>query len=295
MTSFKLSLLASSLILAASAFSTPAFATNNSVNLANTMNTIHQKIDDRIAELREYASDESNVIIQDQTRYIKVNNSQYELTQDNYIMFDLPSSYTDGTAFRNVFNFIDDDWEISWYGFGMVLVNKVYGNYNYGNGCLIEYGPRGDVYTPTGSKHLVIETASCGVEEGETLTEKSFLGEGRKLDYSTFGYESADNFSPESVAINRDKVYVGNVHSSFSKIERFDLKTQQALPAITGFTLNGIDETYRVVSDVTEHNGRLYVASLSSNRVDIYDTTNNDNIVMSLGTAHGRVTPLIKH
>ncbi|GGI77830.1 hypothetical protein GCM10007978_14380 [Shewanella hanedai] len=284
MTSFKLSLLASSLILAASAFSTPAFATNNSVNLANTMNTIHQKIDDRIAELREYASDESNVIIQDQTRYIKVNNSQYELTQDNYIMFDLPSSYTDGTAFRNVFDFIDDDWEISWYGFGMVLVNKIYGNYNYGNGCLIEYGPRGDVYTPTGSKHLVIETASCGVEEGETLTEKSFLGEGRKLDYSTFGYESADNFSPESVAINRDKVYVGNVHSSFSKIERFDLKTQQALPAITGFTLNGIDETYRVVSDVTEHNGRLYVASLSSNRVDIYDTTNNDNIVMSLGT-----------
>ncbi len=284
MTSFKLSLLASSLILAASAFSTPVFATNNSVNLANTMNTIHQKIDERIAELREYASDESNVIIQDQTRYIKVNNTQYEITQDNYIMFDLPSSYTDGTAFRNVFNFIDDDWEISWYGFGMVLVNKVYGNYNYGNGCLIEYGPRGDVYTPTGSKHLVIEIASCGVEEGETLTEKSFLGEGRKLDYSTFNYESADNFSPESVAMNHDKVYVGNVHSGFSKIERFDLKTQQALPAITGFTLNGVNETYRVVSDVTEHNGRLYVASLSSNRVDIYDTTNNDNIVMSLGT-----------
>jgi hypothetical protein len=285
MPSFKLTRLASSLILTASAFTIPTFASSyDTASMTNTMTTLHQKMDERIAELREYASNENNVIIQDEKRYIQVNNAQYEINQDNYLLFNFPEPYTDETAFRNVFSFIDSDWELSWYDQGMVAVNKLFGNYDYGNGCLIEYGPEGNVSSPTGLTHLAIETASCGVKEDETLIETSFLGQGNKLNYATFGYENASDFKPESVAMTNHKVYVGNTHSSYSRIERFDLKTQQALPAITGFTLNGVNETYRIVSDVTEHNGRLYVASLSSNRVDIYDTTNNDNIVMSLGT-----------
>lgn len=285
MKSFKLNLLAGSMALAASTLATSAFATGyDSVSLAKSVTAIHQQMDARIAELREYASNDSNVIVQDNKRFINVNNTQYQINQDNYILFDFPRPFTDETAFRNVFDFLDSDWELTWYDLGMVAVNKVFGNYDYGNGCLIEYGPEGNVSSPTGLTHLAIETASCGLKEGELLKEISFLGEGSKLDFATFGYEQANDFAPESVAMTRDKVYVGNTHGGFSKIERFDLKSQQALPAITGFSLNGVNETYRVVSDVTEHKGRLYVASLSSNRVDIYDTNNNDEIIMSLGT-----------
>jgi hypothetical protein len=284
--SFKLKLFASSIVLAASTFTAPVLANGyDSTSLAKTVTNVHQQIEQRIADLKEYAADEGNVMIEDDKRYIKVNNTQYQINQDNYIMFELPSPFIDETNFRNVFDFIDNDWELTWDDSGMVAVNKVFGNYDYGNGCLIEYSPQGDVYTPSGStEHLMVETASCGVKEGESLTAKSFLGEGRKLDYTTFGYENAGDFSPESVAMNRNKVYVGNTHGGFSRIDRFDLKNQQALSPITGFSLNGVNETYRIVSDVAEHNGRLYVASLSSNRVDIYDTTNNDAIIMSLGT-----------
>lgn len=273
------------LIIGSALLSSNAFATEVSSNtFSDTVISIHKKMDERLTELREYASDESNVIIQGEKRFINVNGMQYEINQDNYILFDFPMPFTDETAFRNVFDFIDNDWELTWYDLGMVAVNKVFGNYDYGNGCLIEYGPEGNVSSPTGLTHLAIETSSCGLKEGEALKEIAFLGKGSKLDYATFGYQQEGDFAPETVAMTRDKVYVGNVHGGFSKIERFDLKKQQALPAITGFTLNGVNETYRVVSDVTEHNGRLYVASLSSNRVDIYDTTNNDEIIMSLGT-----------
>ncbi|EEY38126.1 hypothetical protein [Vibrio mimicus] len=122
-----------------------------------------------------------------------------------------------------------------------------------------------------------------------TVTETfslSYLGNSFKLNHSTFGYATESEFAPESIAINNNILYVGNTAKKDEKsnIDRYDLVNKRALSPITGFTLNGKAETIRVVSDITVHNDRLYMASLSSNRVDIYDTKNNNQIIMSLGT-----------
>ncbi|WP_114765766.1 YncE family protein [Vibrio rhodolitus] len=271
-------------LLIGSALLTGVAQANDNQTFTNELRDTHSQIQQRINELRKYAEDENNVIVKDGERFIEVNGIEYQINQDNYIKFDLPMPFTDEGLFRNVFDFLSDDWELSWYHFGMVAVNKIYGNYDYGNGCLIEYGPEGDVHSPSGITHLSLEDYTCALEEGESLTKIKFLGTGETLTYADFGYQSENDFVPESVALSNGKVYAGNTHSGFSHIARYDLKNEQALAPITGFSLNGVNETYRVVSDVTEHDGRLYVASLSSNRVDIYDTNNNDQIIMSLGT-----------
>ena len=247
--------------------------------------TIYNKVNDKIEQIRLLAQDENNIVIIDGQRNISINGINYRLNDDNYIQFDFPTpTFTDETRFRNVFDFIGSDWELTWYDLGIVMVNKIFGNYDYGNGCLIEYSPNNLIATPVGDSHLVIETASCAIEDNEKLSITQFLGSAKKLDFSSFGYQQARDFAPESIAVMNDKVYVGNTNSTFSRVDRFDLKTQQPLTPITGFTKNGVAETYRIVSDITEHNNRLYVASLSSNRVDIYDTQNDDQIIMSLGT-----------
>ncbi|PTB33077.1 YncE family protein [Photobacterium phosphoreum] len=245
---------------------------------------IYNKVNNRIEEIRLLAQDENNIVIINGQRNISINDINYRVNDDNYIQFDFPEpTFTDETKFRNVFDFIGSDWELTWYDLGIVIVNKVFGNYDYGNGCLIEYSPNNIISMPSGDTRVVIETSSCAIEDNEKLSITQILSASKKLDYSTFGYQQANDFSPESIAVTNGKVYVGNANSAFSRIERFDLKTQKTLAPITGFTKNGVAETYRIVSDVSEHNNRLYVASLSSNRVDIYDT-NNDSIIMSLGT-----------
>ncbi len=205
----------------------------------------------------------------------------------NYLNFNLPFPYHNEEAYRHVFKFFDNDWQLMDYGRGVNAVNRIYGNYDGANGqtCELGYQPyaSGAHFDPARVFTKVVE--GCATEEGESHEQVRYLGKSTKLNYETFGYASESEFAPESVAVSNGKVYAGNTLSAFSHIVRYDLKTQRALPPITGFTFNGTQETYRVVSDVTEHNGRLYVASLSSNRVDIYDTR-DDSIIMSLGTGH---------
>lgn len=255
------------------------------VEYQNEMNLMFQKMQDRVTELRDYASDANNVINENGKRYILVDGMRFEIDAMNYLNFDLPIPYNNDKALRHVFPFFDNDWLLMEYGRGLNAVHRLYGTMeaNIGQGCMLEYNPysSGAFFDPT--RVFVKEVDGCALEEGESHEQLAFLGKSTKLNFETFGYASENEFMPESVALGNGKVYVGNTHSNFSHILRYDLKTQRALPPITGFTLNGRQETYRVVSDVTEHNGRLYVASLSSNRVDIYDTQ-DDTIIMSLGT-----------
>ncbi|MGF1686515.1 hypothetical protein L4C36_07435 [Photobacterium japonica] len=249
------------------------------------MQTMHRMMNERIEALRAYASDEKNVIQRDGRRFIMVEDREYEIGKDNYLYFDIPRPFHNEEIFRHIFGFFNEDWELTLYERGMVAVNRIYGNYDYGNGCLMEYNPSHPFTSAEGSKTpFSLEISTCQVDEGRSHQTLRYLGKGTPLTHETFGYAQSGDFAPESVALHGDKVYVGNTNSGFSRIDRYDMRTQKALAPITGFTLNGKEETYRVVSDVTEHNGRLFVASLSSNRVDIYDLNNNDQIIMSLGT-----------
>ncbi|GAL03907.1 hypothetical protein JCM19237_2058 [Photobacterium aphoticum] len=246
---------------------------------------MHRMMNERIEALREYASHEENILHRNDRRFIMVDGREYEVGKNNYLYFDIPRPFHNEEMFRHIFGFFNEDWELSLYERGMVAVNRIYGNYDYGNGCLMEYNPSRPFTAADGTQTpFSLEISTCQVDEGRSHQQLRYLGKGTQLTHETFGYAQSADFVPESVALHGDKVYVGNTNSGFSRIDRYDMRTQKALPPITGFTLNGQEETYRVVSDVTEHNGRLFVASLSSNRVDVYDLNNNDEIIMSLGT-----------
>ena len=132
----------------ASLLSANVYAINSDaeqIYFKSTSEALHQKIVNKINELHVYASDINNIITENGRRQIEVNGMKYYITDDNYIFFDLPKPFLDETAFRNVFDFIDSDWELTWTEGGVVVVNKLFGNYDYGNGCLMEYYPKGTV------------------------------------------------------------------------------------------------------------------------------------------------------
>ncbi|MGL5947504.1 MAG: carbohydrate-binding protein, partial [Aeromonas sp.] len=101
-----------------------------------------QAMSDRLQVLRAQAQRNDGVVLKEGNRYLDVNGTHYRLNADNYVLFDMPSpDFFDETALRNIFTSFDLDWELTWYDNGVVAVNKLFGNYDYGNGCLLEYKP----------------------------------------------------------------------------------------------------------------------------------------------------------
>ncbi|PAR32720.1 hypothetical protein [Vibrio metoecus] len=74
-----------------------------------------------------------------------------------------------------------------------------------------------------------------------------------------------------------------------------DAKTGSMLGQIEGIQQGSSMSTYRRINELYIDNNLLYVASLSSNRVDIFDLDNNHQHVMSLGTGHHSGTNSLLH
>lgn len=266
-----------------SLLSANAIATNNDVEqtyFKSTSEAIHQNIVNKIDELQVYASDTNNVIIENGKRKIEVNGEKYYITDDNYIFFDMPRPFLDETAFRNVFDFIDDDWELTWYEGGMVVVNKHFGNYDYGNGCLMEYYPDGTVDV-NGATHVALETTSCKVNNFETTQQY----------FSNGSFITAEQLGVETLAITaveryQDKLFVTqDTNPAFVTI--LDVNTKEVIGRIEGVDTPRGYQAYNRINEISITDGRLYVSSLSSNRVDIFDLENNNELVVSLGSGTG--------
>ncbi|KLV07152.1 hypothetical protein ABT56_06275 [Photobacterium aquae] len=267
----------------ASLLSVNAYASNNDAEqqyFKATSEEVHQNIVNKIEDLRRYASDDNNVIVENGTRKIEVNGVKYALTDDNYISFDIPKPFNNETAFRNVFDFIDTDWELTWYHGGMVAVNKVFGNYDYGNGCLMEYYPKGTV-DANGPTHVLLETASCSVNDFETTQQY----------FSNGTFITAEQLGIDSLAITaieryQDKLFITqDTNPAFITI--FDMTTQSVIGRIEGIDSDRGFQPYNRINELAIHNNLLYVSSLSSNRVDIFDLDNNNSLVVSLGSGTG--------
>lgn len=137
-----------------------AHANTNIPYFEKTSQNIYQNIQNKLNEVKLLAENSSNIIIgEGGQRYIKINNTRYRLNNDNYVLFDFPASFTDESSFRNVFDFIPSEWELTWNDLGVVMVNTQFGNYDYGNGCLIEYMPAATQLDA--DTRVIIETASC--------------------------------------------------------------------------------------------------------------------------------------
>lgn len=130
------------------------------------------------------------------------------------------------------------------------------------------------------------------VDDGKLQTKKNFkiqvveekelevksLMEMNKIDLSSI---SKDIANPDSIAVDEKYIYIAN-DTAQGSIFIIDKNTGKLIKTISMVEKDGKSYTYNHVSDIYVANGRLYVASLSSNRVDIINTS-TFSLITSLG------------
>ena len=147
-------------VMSTLAMTSQAHANTNNPYFEQTSQSIYQQIQNKLNDIKSLAENNNNIIIDDaKQRYIEINNTRYRLNSDNYVLFDFPTTFTDESSFRNVFDFIPPEWELTWNDLGVMIVNTQFGNYDHGNGCLIEYMP--EATQLEADTRVIIETASC--------------------------------------------------------------------------------------------------------------------------------------
>lgn len=166
-----------------------------------------QKMSERLQALRSQASAGKNLIIKDGKRYLDVNGTLYRLNSDNYILFDMPKPvFLDETAMRNVFDFFSPEWELTWYDGGLVAVNTLFGNYDYGNGCLLEYIP--SQAGLEASSRISMESASCNWTRPPQMSPQTLSLTEAGDTFVTLSWEKSE--AADFYRLYRDGVLVGN-------------------------------------------------------------------------------------
>lgn len=93
-----------------------------------------------------------------------------------------------------------------------------------------------------------------------------------------------DSWNPKAMVVHQDILYVAN-DSVQASILRYNLKTKTVLSAIHAQNISGIGQPWNRLFDLSVHNDRLYTASLSSNRVDVFDIGSGEpQFITALGT-----------
>lgn len=93
-----------------------------------------------------------------------------------------------------------------------------------------------------------------------------------------------DSWNPKAMVVHQDILYVAN-DSAQASILPYNLKTKTVLSAIHAQNISGIGQPWNRLFDLSVHNDRLYTASLSSNRVDVFDIGSGEpQFITSLGT-----------
>ncbi|HIF9437471.1 TPA: YncE family protein [Photobacterium damselae] len=237
----------------------------------------YQQVSSKLETLRQQANNPNNVIVENNQRYLEVNGIKYRLNSDNYILFDFPRPFTDESSFRNIFNSLSDDWELTWYDLGVVMVNKHFGNYEYGNGCLMEYYPGGTTFDNEFTR-VALETSSCSLNDFSTQLE--YFEHDKTITAQDLGVES---LSITAVERYKDRLYVTQ-DTTPGTVFIIDVNTKAVLGTITGIETPTGFADYKRINELYIRDNLLYVASLSSNRVDIFDLDNNHQHVTTIGT-----------
>ncbi|SMY17466.1 carbohydrate-binding protein [Photobacterium aquimaris] len=128
--------------------------------LVDLMKEVEVKLENRLEEIREKVRNNEDIIISGDKKYLSINNINYEIYSNGNIKMPL-RPISDESALRNAFPFFDDEWELSLggSGSGALFVNKKFGNYNYGEGCLLEYWPNKG--NKARDKYITNESISC--------------------------------------------------------------------------------------------------------------------------------------
>ena len=127
------------------------------VKYVQIMNKMATQMVQRVSELKKYAQDPDFYFFKDGKKFIKINDIDYEIDAEHGTPIIPLRNWADDSATRNLFSFFDQDWEFSMYEGGAVVVNKTWGNYDWGNGCVLEYLPNGHLE----SDYVLNEAFTC--------------------------------------------------------------------------------------------------------------------------------------
>lgn len=249
----------------------------------------YNQINDRLRELQTYAENPDNVIIINDERFIELSGIKYKLNNKNNPEIPL-RAWDDASAIQTLFPFFTDDWELSQYSDGAVFVNKYFGNYNYGNGCLLEYYPDGSIQNGQ-ITDVIIETSSCSVNSFDTNVR--YFGNPIRLTPLDL---NQDRFSATAVERYRDRLYVTrSVQNQNNYIDVYNIKTNEIIDRIEGSTTSsGQTYKYHRLNELYIEDNYLFVVSWESNRVDVLDLDNNHQHIMQIGIDSSTGTGLFR-
>lgn len=263
-------ILSSAIVLA---LSTPVFVPaaqagsteNTNPHYVHAMNEMADKLIQRIKELKKYAENPDFYTVENGRKFIDVNGIQYEIDETFGTPLIPLRHYADDSAIRNLFNLYDQNWELSQYMGGATFVHKTWGNYDYGNGCILEYTPKSD----PDAGFMLKETMSCKDGSNTNTTTK----DATSIAPFKFGI-NADYANLVSIESIDDKMFVA--HSPLEKdhavsvpmLGIYDVKTN------TTTQILGIDasQPYQGIDDLRTYGSQLFVSAINEHgRIDIFD------------------------
>lgn len=247
---------------------TPYIEETNKIQYVQIMNEMAEKMIQRVNELKEFAQNPDFFFFKDGKKFIEINGINYEIDAQHGTPIIPLRNWADDSATRNLFSFFDQDWEFSWYEGGAVVVNKQWGNYDWGNGCVLEYLPDGHL----DSNFILNEALTCfdGSETNEP-TDATYFAPYK------FGV-NAEYANMVSIEQLGDKLIVAHSPTAENKpydspmVGIFDSK------ANTTTKILGINEAqpYESLDDLRVYKSQLFVSAIQShNRIDVFNGETN--------------------
>ncbi|EEY98459.1 hypothetical protein VOA_002279 [Vibrio sp. RC586] len=289
----KLSILALSLIS-----SGLVQATESKAEYIDIMNQTARLIEERIAELNKMAVDEKVLLTAEEAnfdlsrrpifsndKYLSINGIIYPVTINNTVSAPF-RHWSDESAMRNLFSFLGEDWELSWYSGGITFVNKKFGNYDYGNGCLLEYYPMAENIPNEYINRdfgLVRELESCF--DGSMGDIPNYEAErtnphhyGVHAQYANF--VSIEKYNNQIITAHSPRSEYGDIANPVIGFYDGGNQVKDMITAISK------GRPYQQIDDISVHGTKLFVSAVSAhNRIDIFDLETKE-YQYSLGIKH---------
>ncbi|PSW02160.1 hypothetical protein CTM91_03510 [Photobacterium aquimaris] len=247
---------------------TPDLDSASQVKYVQIMNEMANKMVQRVQELKSFANNPDFYFFKNGRKFIELNGVNYEIDQQHGTPIVPLRNWADDSATRNLFSFFDQSWEFSMYEGGVVVVNKEWGNYDWDNGCVLEYLPDGHLDT----NYVLNEALTCfvGSETNEPL-------DATHLAPYKFGVnaEYANMVSIENIG---DKLIVAqsptaeNSQYDVPMVGIYDTK-ENTTTKIFGISE---DQPYKGLDDLRSYKSQLFVSAISAhNRIDVFNGENS--------------------
>ena len=243
---------------------TPNIEPESQVKYVQIMNEMAAQMVQRVNELKKYAQNPDFYFFKNGKKFIEINGIDYEVDAEHGTPIIPLRNWADDSATRNLFSFFDQDWEFSMYEGGAVVVNKTWGNYDWGNGCVLEYLPNGHL----DSDYVLNEALTC--MDGSDKHEKP---DATSIAPYKFGVDAAHS-NMVSIEQLGDKLIVAQSPSAGDSpmVGIYDTK------ANTTTKILGISEAqpYKGLDDLRSHKSQLFVSAIGAHdRIDVFNGDTN--------------------